>query len=567
MEKVTMVLSETMQSSREDAEVNMNDAHEENVEEVFQKADAGVTEMANVSEDVHAVSQESTHNEDSTEEQVGSETKGEASTECNGEEKEGHMEQQIEEEGDNFSQHSFTTNNSLPENENQRNEVENPQNSEDHADVSKENGTAVPPLEEENEYDGQEEKQEKDDPKEPSYDANEIGDPKTAVVSEVNDNNEQLECDAEENEKEGKENGSNVPSEGEDETEKVQLKEIAEDTQENNLENDINDTAEQSESQEQSEGEENATEDTGQEDQQTKHNGLNSILEITENDEQSPRDSLEANLAHQDEDNLMNTPEEQEDQSQSKEGEPAVENLEPTRVKIVENGSCENEKEDENNLGDLEDDTNNNLDNGVEKASNQGEQGVEQNNGAALESPSSGNALAENRTEENTDVAQNTSAEIIPNKNLSFAQPGDSPIVDENNGSIDSPCSILSKNEELNHLQNLSYEINNDGTVVAHDRIADNERDTLRNAFLSPQQSEALSSLGKIGALPEVSSGFFPLKGVQFELTHKYHIQSHINTATRVPLISQPVNERIIAHFANLFTSNVCTICEVVQQK
>ncbi|KAL6734900.1 hypothetical protein Aduo_005389 [Ancylostoma duodenale] len=546
-------LNEAMQSSKEDAEVN--DAHEDNVEEVFQKADAGMTEMANVSEDFHAVSQDSPHNEDSIVEQVGSETKEEASTENNGEEKEESMEQQIEDEEDNVSQHSFTTNNSLPENENQKNEVENPMDSEDHPDVSKENGTAIP-LEEENENDGQEETQEKEDPEEPTLpDENEIDDQAKAALSEGNDNNEHLQSDAEANHEEGEESGSNVPSEGEDDTEKVQLKEIAEEAQQNNPENDVNNTAEQSESREQSEGEEDVTEDAGQEDQQTKQSGLNSILEVTENGEDEEQSNLEANMEHQEEDSSMNTPGEQEDQSQSREGEPAGENSELAQVKTDENGSGETEKKDENNLGDLGDDTNNNLENGVEEASNQGEQGMEKNNGDALESPSSGNALTENKNEENTDVAQNTSAGIIPNENSNFPQPGESSIVDENNSTIDSPCSILSKNDEENHLQNLSYEINKDGTAVEHNGVADNERDTSRNAFLSPQQSEALSSLGKIGALPE------------FELTHKYHIQSHINTAARVPVISQPVNERIISHFANLFTSNVCTICEVVQQK
>ncbi|KIH56477.1 hypothetical protein ANCDUO_13342 [Ancylostoma duodenale] len=480
-EKLTKGLSETVQSSKEDAE--LNDAHEDNVEEVFQKADAGVTEMANVSEDVHAVSQDSPHNEDSIEEQVGSETKEEASTENNGEEKEEPKEQDLEEEEDIFSQRSFTTNNSLPENENKKNEVENPPDSEDHPDVSKENGTAIP-LEEENENDGQEETQEKEDPEEPTLpDENGIDDQTKAVLSEGINNNEHLESDAEANDEEGKEDGSNVPSEDKGDTEKVQLKEIAEEAQENNPENDVNNTAEQSESREQSEGEENVTEDAGQEDQQTKQNGLNSILEVTENgedEEQSAQDNLEANMEHQEEDSWMNTPGEQEDQPQNKEGEPAEESSELTRVKADENGSGETEKEDENNRGDLEDDPNNSLENGVGNASNQKEENVEQNNGDALQNPSSGNALTENSNEGNNDVTQITSADIIPDKNSNFPQPGESSIVDENNSTIDSPCSILSKNDEENHLQNLSYEINNDGTAVEHNGIPDNERDTSR---------------------------------------------------------------------------------------
>ncbi|CAJ0606396.1 unnamed protein product [Cylicocyclus nassatus] len=58
----------------------------------------------------------------------------------------------------------------------------------------------------------------------------------------------------------------------------------------------------------------------------------------------------------------------------------------------------------------------------------------------------------------------------------------------------------------------------------------------IRSHSLSPQLSETLSTLGVI-ALPE------------FELTHKYHIQSHINTASRIPVTIQPVNDKLVAYF------------------
>ncbi|EYB90788.1 hypothetical protein Y032_0214g2333 [Ancylostoma ceylanicum] len=549
-------LDESRQSSKEDVKVDLNEAHEdhaEDVEESFQKTDAVMTQMANVSEDFHENSQENPQDEEPVEEQVESATKEEASPQNDDEGKGVPIEQHFEQEEDNVSHHSFTTNNSLPATEDQKNEVENQQNPEEQPEAYEENETASPP-EEENEREGHEEKQEDEDleGEPPVPDADE--DPTKAAESENDDNNEELQEEAQVNQEESKENGSNAPSEGGDETEEaVQLKKIAEETQENSPENDESNTAEQGESQEQNGSGERLADDAGLEEQQTGENGLNGTLEVTENgedEEQSPRDISEANT-EQEENGQKRPPEQQEDQPQSNEEELSGENSGSTEVKSVENPSDKTENEDEHNSGDVGGETSNGLENDLEEFSNQGEEDAEQKTGNAFQNPPTDNATAENGDEEHFEVER--SADAVPDKDSNSAQPGDSSIVLESNGSIDSPCSLLSKNGVEHQLQNLSYDINNDGTIVAHDGNANLEKDTARNAFPSPQQSEALSSLGKIAALPE------------FELTHKYHIQSHINTATRVPVISQPVNETIIARFADLFTKNVCTICELVQ--
>ncbi|KAK6738849.1 hypothetical protein RB195_020755 [Necator americanus] len=389
---------------------------------------------------------------------------------------------------------------------------------------------------------------------------------KLSVVPEMledteEDKNDEDEYNSSRTNQRTRKNSNNSPTNSEEPEESDEMKARSEKAQENGGVNEPNYISDQHEN-----GEKGELEDSLKENTQEKayDDGVSELLENNKQEEDSLDDNLEQNEKQQNQTDLNESNEQQADEDVSSERKLSQDSLEQMVGQSTENAqekdqeqsvdadgghSARSQDEVEQKVGGtFLEHANDPVHSALNETNGPREEDLDKNERTDLRgSMYNDNVAEEIKNDEDTNAISNGDPKENQENNLALDLRAVDPSVDDDYSSTrsQSTYATISKGDE-GHLTHIYDHDLNPGNVPEL-KQGITHQSTLRDATLSTKHSETLSSLGIIGALPE------------FEMTHKYHIQSHINTATRIPVISQPVNDGLIAHHANLFTENACT--------